>query len=283
MFINRIVQNNDEKVRDLQEFYKSCVSGENDKLLQLGTNFDRTVKERDSYIEEDETELVDISPDEIRERLHNLLPDKSFEDSGSEISELDEEIYRKAEIVPTFDEKGKFVKGQIAVRKPKKVYSNKFPKLACDTCFAAAKCPEYKSGYVCAYNKMFDRFSTRDMGDIIQSMQGIVEYNMVRMQKSMIMETLNGVIDPVTTQLMDTNVRYMQMLKQMYETGSPEVLRQTKILRADGTQETTTSITNPQSGGIMEKLFGSMMNKQSSDTEVIKAEVTEIKGENKDE
>ena len=115
------------------------------------------------------------------------------------------------------------------------------------------------------------------MSDIIQSVQGIVEYNMARMQKSMIMETLNGVIDPVTTQLMDSNIRYMQMLKQMYETGSPEVMRQTKVLRADGTQETTTSITNPQSGGIMEKLFGKMM--QSNDTdesgknpEVIEAE-----------
>lgn len=287
LYINRIVPDKQTKIQDIINFFRECVSGDNDKLLQLGTNFDRTVKERDSYIEEDDTELVDISPDEIRERLHNLLPDKSFEDEGTEISELDEEIYRKAEIVPTFDEKGKFVKGQVSVRKPKRVYSKKFPKLACDTCFAAAKCPEYKSGYVCAYNKMFDRFSTRDMGDIIQSMQGIVEYNMARMQKSMIMETLNGVIDPVTTQLMDTNIRYMQMLKQMYETGSPEVLRQTKILRADGTQETTTSITNPQSGGIMEKLFGSMMNNNqptSNEKEVIDVEIKDAdKGEDNDE
>lgn len=284
-FVNRIVPDTESKILDLIKFFKECVSGKNDKLLQLGTNFDRTIKERDDYITESDTELIDVSEQEVRERLKNLLPDKSSEsDDGSDIMALDEEIFKKVDIVPTFDENGKFVKGQIAVKKPKQVFSKKFPKMACDTCFAAAKCPEYKSGYVCAYNKMFDRFSTRDMGDIIQAMQGIVDYNMVRMQKSMIMETLNGVIDPVTTQLMDTNIKYMQMLKQMYETGSSEVLRQTKILRSDGTQETTTSITNPQSGGIMEKLFGSMMNKQSSDdTEVIKAEVTEIKGENKDE
>ena len=263
-YINRIVSSKEEKINDLIKFFSECVSGENDKLLQLGTNFDRTVKERESYIEEDDTELVDISSDEVRERLHNLLPDKSFEgDDGSDIIALDEEIFKKAEIIPTFDENGKFVKGQVSVRKPKQVYSKKFPKLSCDTCMAAAKCPEFKSGYVCAYNKMFSRFSTRDMGDIIQSVQGIVEYNMTRMQKSMIMETINGVIDPVTTQLMDTNIKYMQMLKQMYETGSSEVLRQTKVLRADGTQETTTSITNPQSGGIMEKLFGKMMNSNS--------------------
>lgn len=282
LYVNRIVPDKETKVLDLIRFFGECISGDNDKLLQLGTNFDRTVKERDSYIEEDETELVDIPNEEVRKRLHNLLPDKSFEDSGSDITELDAEIYKQAEIVPTFDDKGKFVKGQVSVRKPKRVYSKKFPKMACDTCFAAAKCPEYKAGYVCAYNKMFERFSTRDMGDIIQSVQGIVEYNMTRMQKSMIMETLNGVIDPVTSQLMDTNIKYMQMLKQMYETGSPEVLRQTRVLKADGTEETTTSITNPQSGGIMEKLFGSMMNRQQNNDEVIEvAEVKEVdKGEN---
>lgn len=256
--VNRIVSNNDEMVSDLQKFFKECVAGENDKLLQLGTNFDRTLKERESYIEEEETELKDISQDEVRSLITNLnlLP----EDSGMpEIDELDEEIYRQANIIPTFDEKGKFVKGQVAVRKPKQVYSQKFPKFACDTCYAASRCPEYKSGYVCAYSKMFNRFDTRDMGDIIQAVQGIVSHNMTRMQRAMLMEVINGTIDPVTTQLMDTNIRYMQMLKQMYDNGSPEVLRQTKVVRADGTEETTTSITNPQSGGIMEKLFGSMM------------------------
>lgn len=276
MYVNRIVPTSEEMVSDLVKFFKECISGENDKLLQLGTNFDRTIKERDDYITESDTELVDVSEQEVRERLKNLLPDKSSEsDDGSDIMALDEEIFKKVDIVPTFDENGKFVKGQVAVRKPKRVYSKKFPKMACDTCFAASKCPEYKPGYVCAYNKMFERFDTRDMSDIIQSVQGIVEYNMARMQKSMIMETLNGVIDPVTTQLMDSNIKYMQMLKQMYETGSPEVMRQTKVLRADGTQETTTSITNPQSGGIMEKLFGKMMQANNTDESDKKSEVIE--------
>lgn len=282
IYINRIVPDKETKISDLIKFFGDCVSGNNDKLLYLGTNFDRIVKEREEYITEDDEELVDISDTEIRLKLHNLLPDKSSESEGTEISELDEEIFRKANIIPTFDENGKFVKGQVSVRKPKQVYSKKFPKVSCDTCFAAAKCPEYKSGYVCAYNKMFDRFSTRDMGDIIQSMQGIVDYNMARMQRSMIMETLSGTIDPTTTQLMETNMRYMQMLKQMYENGSAEVLRQTKVLKADGTQETTTSITNPQSGGIMEKLFGKMMSAES-DTEnknnTENKEVVEVKPE----
>ena len=69
---------------------------------------------------------------------------------------LDREIFDNAGIVTTFDSRGKFVKGQIKVRKPKKLYSKKYPKMACDSCQAAQKCPEYKAGYVCAYNKLFN-------------------------------------------------------------------------------------------------------------------------------
>lgn len=277
MYVNRIVGSQQEKIEDLTAFFRECLSGNNDKLLHLGTNFDRIVKERDYYIDDTEEELVDLTPEEVRLKLAGLLPTPKDEESAPEIDSLDEEIYRKADIVPVFDEKGLFVKGQKAVRKPKKVYSKKYPKYACDTCYAAQKCPEYKAGYVCAYNNMFNRFDTRDMADIIQAVQGIVEHNMARMQRAMIMEVMNGTIDPVTTQLMDTNIRYMQMLKQMYECGSPEVLRQTRIIRADGSEEHTTSITNPQSGGILEKLFGNMTQEdQPKKEDIIEVESEEV-------
>ena len=279
MFVNRIVSSNQERIEDLTTFFKDCLSGNNDKLLNLGTNFDRVVKERDYYIDDTEEELVDLTPAEMRLKLAGLIPTKNDEESAPEIDSLDEEIYRKADIVPVFDEKGKFVKGQQSVRKPKKVYSKKYPKFACDTCYAAQKCPEFKSGYVCAYSNMFNRFDTRNMADIIQAVQGIVEHNMTRMQRAMVMEVLNGTIDPVTTQLMDTNIRYMQMLKQMYEFGSPEVLRQTHIIRADGSEEKTTSITNPQSGGILERLFGGMSKEDEPKGEVIEAEEVGVKND----
>lgn len=259
-YVNRIVPDKRTKILDLISFYSDCVSGNNDKLLQLGTNFDRILKERDSYIEEEESELVDIPKEEVRERLKGILPSPSDSESSEapEIDSLDEEIYRNVGIVPTFDSKGRFLKGQVAVRKPKKVYSKKYPKFACDTCHAAQKCPEYKAGYVCAYSKMFNRFDTRDMGDIIQALQGMVEHNMTRMQRAMVMEVLNGGIDQQVTNFIDQNMRLMTMLKQMYEVGSPEVLRQTRVIRADGTREETTTFTNPQGGGILEKLFGNM-------------------------
>ena len=44
----------------------------------------------------------------------------------------------------------------------------------------------------------------------------------------------------------------------MDETGSQEVIRQTLIMRADGTQEMTTQVSNPQRGGILSQIFGDM-------------------------
>lgn len=258
-YINKIRETNEERVEDLQKFFKECLAGSNEFLLQMGTNFDRRQKEREEYLEEDEDyDLVDIPQEEVRAKLSVLLPSPSDEEEegAPEIDALDEEIFAKADIVPTFGKDGKFLKGQKKVRKPKQVYSKKFPKLACDNCFAAAKCPEYKAGYVCAYNKIFKKFDSRNMQDIIESMQGIVNYNMERMQKAMIFETLNGSLSGDVSSLMDTNIRYMQMLKQMYDNASAETLRQTRVVRADGSMEETTHISNPQSGGILERLFG---------------------------
>lgn len=272
-FVNRIVPDKETMIEDLRKFYEDCVSGNNDKLLQLGTNFDRIVKERDDYIDDTEEELVDLTEEELKVKLHGLLPSPAdATGEAPEVTALDEEVYRQVGIVPTFDEKGRFVKGQKAVRKPKKVYSTKYPKFACDTCYAAAKCPEFKAGYVCAYHKMFTRFDTRDMADIIQAMQGMVEHNMTRMQRAMVMEVLNGTVDGQVTAFIDQNMRLMMNLKQLYEFGSPEVLRQTRIVRADGSREETTQITNPQGGGILEKLFGNLTEKPKDDT-IIEAEV----------
>lgn len=274
LYVNRIVPDREAKIQDLRKFFAECVSGENDKLLQLGTNFDRIVKEREDYIDDTEEELVDLSEEELKVKLYGLLPAPSDAtgEGAPEVDSLNEEIYREAGIVPTFDEKGRFVKGQQAVRKPKKVYSQKYPKFACDTCYAAQKCPEFKPGYVCAYHKMFNRFDTRDMADIIQAMQGMVEHNLTRMQRAMVMEVLNGTVDPQVTAFIDQNTRLLSHLKQMYEFGSSEVLKQTRVIRADGTREETTQITNPQGGGILEKLFGNLTEPAKDDT-IIDAEV----------
>ncbi len=259
LFVNRIVSSVEEKIEDLKKFYRSCVSGENDTLLQLGTNFDRIVRERDEYITDEEYETVDVSDYEIQNLTSKMLPAPKEGEVAPEISDLDDEIFREAGIEPVRDSKGKFLKGQRQVLKPKKLVSDKFPKLSCDMCINAQRCPEYKAGYVCAFNKMFQRYNTRDQADIIQAMQGIVDLSMQRLQRSMMTEIMNGGLpDPNTSALMNQAMGMLNQLNKMYEYGSQEVIRQTNVIRADGTQETTTQISNPQSGGILAQMFSNL-------------------------
>lgn len=257
-WVNRIVGSEEERVEDLIEFFTSVLKGENDTLLVLGTNFDRTIREREEYLSDDEYEVVDVNNMDMMNKLSKYLPKKE-DGSAPEIEELEDEIFREEGIIPVRDDKGKFIKGQKTVKKPKKMYSSKFPKMACDTCFVAQKCPHYKAGCACAYNDIFNKYDTRDMGDIIQAMQGIAEYSLSRTQRAMMFEVMEGGLpDPALSGLMDQTMRYMQQIKAMYDTGNQEVLRQTKIIRSDGTEETTTQLTNPRSGGILEKIFGNM-------------------------
>lgn len=268
-WINRIVSSDEEMVRDLIDFYKECLLGENDKLLVLGTNFDRMVKERDSYVDDTEYDYEDVSEMELSNLKAKYLP-LVQEDIAPEIDDLDDEIFKENEIIPVRDSSGHFLKGQRKVARPKKMYSNKYPKLACDTCVNAQTCPEYKAGYVCAYNKMFERYNTRDMGDVIQAMQGIADYSLVRLQRAMLNETMNGGIpDPAVSNLMSQAMGLMTQMQRMYESGSQEVIRQTKIMRSDGTQETTTQVSNPQAGGLLERIFGNMTATEEKEDEIV--------------
>lgn len=272
MWINRIVESDEDRVRDLQKFYTEALLGENDKLLLLGTNFDRVVKERDSYITDEEYETVDVNELELGNTLSKYLPAPVEGSPAPEISDLDDEIFREEGIVPVRDANGRFLKGQKQVLKPKKLYSNKYPKMSCDTCINAQRCPEYKAGYVCAYNKMFERFDTRDTADVIQAMQGIVDFSLVRLQRGMMTETMNGGIpDPNVSNMMNQTMGLLTQLQRMYASGSQEIIRQTKVVKSDGTQETTTQVSNPQAGGILSQIFGNLG-----------AESKEEKAENKD-
>lgn len=270
MWVNRIVSSDEERIADLRQFYTDVLLGKNDKLLVLGTNFDRMVKERESYITDEEYETADVSEMDLQNTMLKYLPAPVSGSPAPEISDLDDEIFREEGIEPVRDAQGRFIKGQKQVLKPKKLYSNKYPKMACDSCINAQKCPEYKAGYACAYNKMFERFNTRDMGDIIQAMQGITEFSLVRLQRGMLTETMEGGLpDPNVTNMMNQTMGLLSQLQRMYETGSQEVIRQTKIMRADGTQEMTTQVSNPQRGGILEKIFGDMGANKDDDDNIV--------------
>ena len=269
VYINRIVESDEQRIEDLKAFYKANLLGEDTTLLYLGTNFDRMVKEREDneYITDEEYEYEDISDVELNNTLAKLLPEKS---EAPEIDDLDDEIFREQGIEPIRDKNGHFLKGQRKVLKPKKLYSEKYPKLACDVCVNAQRCPQYKPGYVCAFNKMFNRYNTRDMADVIQAMQGIVDFSMQRLQRGMMTEMLNGGIpDPAVSQMMNQSMGLLGQLQRMYECGSQAVIKQTKVVRADGTQETTTQVSNPQNGGILAQIFGNMSTDEDPKDDVI--------------
>ena len=237
-------------------------------------------KEREEYIEEPTTVVMEIDKRTVESVLAQFIPE------GTEMPEVEQydEILREQGIIAVRDEKGRLLKGQQLVRKPKKIYADSMYKLSCDTCIKSASCPEYQEGYVCAFNKLFARFNTRDARDIQDAMHSIVQTNMTRLQRAMMFEMMDGgVIDPTVTQLMDTNLKYMQMLQQMDNLGKQQLLAQQRVVvDASGNSETVTTVsTNPQNGGFLSQIFGGMGDKKKKKEE--EKEVIDITPATQDE
>ena len=263
--LNTMASSLDEKIEQLKEFYWNCVEGKDDTLLLSGSDFQRRPNEREHYIEEETEEVVDVPKESILNDLinANLLPMK--EDNG--IDELDEEIFKELDITPVRDSKGRFVKGQKKIRKPKNIYSKKFPKLMCDTCYAAQNCPEYKAGYVCAYHKMFKRFDSRNPQDIIDAMQSMVNLNMERMQRLAIFEMLDGGMPDGNLSIMiDQNMRLLSNMKAMIDNGATQVLKRETIVNSDGSSSETVTVNSPNHS-VLEQLFMKNLNNNKEDKE----------------
>ena len=108
-WINQVVANDQARIEDLQNFFRECLEGKNDRLLMLGTNFDRHSKERDNYIEEDLEETIDLTEEQFVTEVKKVLPPSL---TAPEIDELDDEIFKDNGLVAVRDEKGTFLKGQ---------------------------------------------------------------------------------------------------------------------------------------------------------------------------
>ena len=234
-------------------------------------------KERDDYLEDEAFEMVDMSNEEMR----MYLPEPSDDDSMPEVDELDKEL-SKSGVVAVRDEKGRFLKGQKKVRKPKQVYSDKFPKLACNTCYKAGDCPEFRPDSVCAYDKIFKNFDVRNMDDIMDAMQGMANLNLGRMQRMAMFEIMDGgMADGTVTSMIDQNMNLLMKMKQLQDQQAQIIATQRRTMRSDGSTEETTTVTNP-TGGILAQIFGtpSTANDDEMDeAEVIEAEAEEISDE----
>lgn len=250
----------EEALAKLIEYYSGNITGiRNDfkeEDLPSGEAPPRP-KEREEYLEDDAYEMKDMTDDE----LASFLP-APIDADMPEVDELDKELGKQG-IVAVRDDKGRFLKGQKKVRKPKNLASKHFPKLACNTCYKAGECPEYKPDYACAYEKIFKKFDTRDFDDVLDGMHSMTNMNMERMQRLMLFETMDGGMpDPTLTSMIDQNMRLLQMTKQMHEQKAQIVATQRRTIRADGSEETVSSVSNPN-GGILAQIFG-MGNQEDS-------------------
>ena len=259
-WVNRIAKTDEERVTDLINFFRDNLEGIEAKLLYLGTNFDRIAKEREHYTDDTGYDEEEVTKDKVMTLLggRNLLPTPKDEGGAPEIDELDDEIFSDLGLTTQRREDGTVIKWARHVPKPKKLYSDKFPKLACDTCFQAQRCPDFKPGHVCAYNKMFQRYDTRNVGDLMEAMQGMVDLNLGRLQRAMVFEVMSGgIITSEVSQLINQNVSLVNALNNLYSNSSSEVLRQTRVVRADGTLMEETSLTN-SGGGILAQLMANL-------------------------
>lgn len=255
---NSVISSRDEAIQFLTTYYRENALGIRNDFK--GENSVLAPKEREIYVEEDEFATIDLSSSDIE---HGLGIDVNKDDMP-EITLLDEEL-RKQDIMPVRDSKGRFIKGQKKVRKPKNIYSDKMPVLNCNTCYKAGDCEMYKPGYVCAYKKMFKRFNTRNMDDIIDAMTSMANYNLERMSRAMMFETMDGgMVTAEVTGLIDQNMRILNQIKDLQ--NSRAVVSQRKVIREDGTEETVTHLNvNPQEGGILSKIFGMSKSNEEED------------------
>lgn len=250
------IEDYEEAVEALRDYFIGNATGERNELRgedDLDEELGNRPKERAKYIEEDAFQIIDLSENQINEGL--MLPAPS---SMPEVEAYDEELARN-NIVAVRDESGKFVKGQQKVRKPKNIYSEKYPKLNCDTCYKSGDCPEYKAGFVCAFDKMFKRFDTRNAEDVVDAMSTMVNHNLERLQRAMMFETMDGgMITPEVTGLIDQNAKLLEKLQQIQQLRAQTILQQRRTITADGTETVESSMAvNPVDGGILSKIFGS--------------------------
>lgn len=264
--ISESIEDYESAVEALRDYFvknatgeRNDLRGEDDMDEELGI---ARPKEREVYIEEDVFDIIDLSEEQIEKELHLPAPKDT---SMPEVEAYDEELARN-NIVAVRDEKGRFLKGQRAVRKPKNIYSKKYPKLNCDTCYKSGDCPEYKPGYVCAFDKMFKRFDTRNAEDVIDAMSSMINHNLERLQRAMMFEIMDGgMATPEVTGLIDQNAKLLEKLQQLQQMSAQTILQQRRTIMADGTETIENSMSvNPSSGGILSQIFGGL-NKSTKD------------------
>lgn len=272
--LSKQVDDREKAIELLTDYYAKNLTGEREDFKEDNSGMSDEApprpNERASYLEDVDYEYVDVSIDEMK----NYLPEPQKDGVMPEVDQLDQELATNG-IVAVRDDKGRFLKGQRKVRKPKQVWSEHFPKLACNTCYKAGECPEYQPDMACAYDKVFKKFKTRNMDDVMDGMIGMADLNMERMTRLAFFESMDGGMpDPTLTSMVDQNMNLMQKIMQLHQQKASIVATQRKTLHADGTEETITSVNNP-GNGILSQIFGGSSKSDNRD-DIIDAEMSDV-------
>ena len=122
----------------------------------------------------------------------------------------------------------------------------KLPKFQCSTCAIGPDCPEYKEGYVCAYNDAFNAFPVRDTNSVLELMKNIVDTNKARLMRAFLSEELisGGQLDMNVTRQSEVVLNQARNLVDL----SRDMDRVTVSVQGDQAAAA--------GGGILAKLFG---------------------------
>lgn len=143
------------------------------------------------------------------------------------------------------------------------------PRIECNNCAISEDCPKFEPGAVCAFNEIFDQFDTRNSDDLYALQQMLVEWDMDRTFKFMLLErlTTGGVADPKVSAQMDSLQRRIQLLHDMQVAKSPNPRTGAPAVHLHHHAPSPTTGGAP---GILSQLFGG-----SSDEDVQDAEYEE--------
>lgn len=118
------------------------------------------------------------------------------------------------------------------------------PSLHCSICSIGPECPEYKEGYLCAYDPRFRDCDVDTIDGVVTQMAAILQENMLRLKRSRLHEdlVLGGQISKEVTDLTSVCMTQAKALAEMQRS-----FRRTTVV---GSSE-----------GILSKLFGGLVKK----------------------
>lgn len=131
------------------------------------------------------------------------------------------------------------VKKEMAKRKS-------LPVLGCSSCHIGQSCPEYKEGYVCAFNDAFSAFPARDVDSVLTEMAGIVSTNKGRLMRAYYAEQQvnGGALDMNVTRQSQVVMDQMNLLLALHQ----EQRKVTVTVHGQG-------VAKNQGPGILSRLF----------------------------